>query len=118
MKRFGFLWSGMFGVLIVVSLFVEACGGGSGGGSGGGLGTLTVSLSSSTVIAPQNGTPGKLDITVGGANTGSAVSVSASGFPSGVIFQFTPAAGGLSGTFSFAAQRAAPAGTYSANVVV
>ena len=117
MKLLGCLCKGMFGVLIVVSLFVEACGGGS-GGSGGGLGTLAVSLSSSTVIAPQNGTPGKLDITVGGANTGSAVSVSASGLPNGVIFQFTPAAGGLSGAISFAAQSATPAGTYSANVVV
>lgn len=56
MKLLGCLCKGMFGVLIVVSLFVEACGGGS-GGSGGGLGTLAVSLSSSTVIAPQNGTP-------------------------------------------------------------
>jgi hypothetical protein len=114
MKLRGFLWNGMLSALIVVSLFVEACGGGSGVGPG----TLTVSLSSSTVVAPQDGTPGKVDVTVGGANSGSGMSVSASGLPTGVISQFTPATGGLSGTISFAAQSATPAGTYSANVVV
>jgi hypothetical protein len=75
------------------------------GSSGGGLGTLTISLSSSTVIAAQDGTPTQLGVTIGGANPGSSVSVTASNLPSGVSSQFTSGTSGQSGTLAIA-QRA------------
>ena len=81
-------------------------------------GPLTVSLSTSTVVAPQDGTPGTVDVSVSGANTASSVSVATSNLPSGVTSQFAPAAGGLSGILSLVAGSTAPAGAYSASVVV
>jgi hypothetical protein len=107
--------------MLAASVFVAGCGGGSGSSSNGPgtpPGALTVSLSTSTVVAAQDGTPGTADVTVMGANTGSAVSVGASNLPSGVTSQFAPAAGGLSGTLSLVAGSATPAGTYSVSVVV
>jgi hypothetical protein len=70
------------------------------------------------VVAPQDGTPGTVDVTVSGANHASSVSVAMSNLPSGVTSQFAPAAGGSSGTLSLVAGSTAPAGTYSASVVV
>jgi hypothetical protein len=81
-------------------------------------GPLTASLSTSTVVAPQDGTPGTVDVIVSGANTASSVSVATNNLPNGVTSQFAPAAGGLSGTLSLVAGSTAPAGTYSASVVV
>ena len=106
--------------VLAASVFTTGCGGAVSSSSGPGTppGPLTVSLSTSTVIAPQDGTPGTVDVTVSGANTGSSVSVAASHLPSGVTSQFAPAAGGFSGTLSLVAGSTAPAGTYSASVVV
>jgi len=88
------------------------------GNSGGGVGTLTISLSTSMVVAAQDGTPTQLGVTIGGANPGSSVSVTASNLPSGVTSQFVPASGGSGGTLSLTAASTTPSGTYSANVVV
>ena len=87
------------------------------GSSGGGVGTLTISLSTSMVIAAQDGTPTQLGVTIGGANTGTSVTVTATNLPSGVSVQYTAGTGGLSGTLVVTANNATPAGTYSANVV-
>jgi hypothetical protein len=106
--------------VLAASVFAAGCGGGgsSTGGPGTSIGPLTVSLSSSTVVAPQDGTPGRINVTITGANTGSKISVATSNLPSGVTSQFAPATGGLSGTLSLVAGSATPAGTYSASVVV
>jgi hypothetical protein len=87
------------------------------GSSGVDVGALTLSLSTSTVLAAQDGTPAQLGVTIGGANAGSSVSVTASNSPSGVSSQYTAGTGGQSGTLAVTASTTTPAGTYSANVV-
>jgi hypothetical protein len=120
MKPIRFLENGTLAAVLAASVFTTGCGGGGSSSSGPGTppGPLTVSLSTSTVVAPQDGTPGTVVVTVSGANTASSVSIAASNLPSGVTSQFAPASGGLSGTLSFVAGSATPAGTYSASVVV
>ena len=107
-------------VVLVASASTTGCGGAgsSSGAPGTPPGPLTVSLSSSTVVAPQDGTRATVAVTVNGADTATSVSVAASNLPSGVNSQFASAAGGSSGTLSLIATATAPAGTYSANVVV
>ena len=119
MKPLRFLESGTLVAVLAASVFTTGCGGSGSGSSGPGTptGPLTVSLSTSTVVAPQDGTPGTVAVTVSGANTASSVSVAASSLPSGVASQFAPATGGFSGTISLVAGSTVPAGTYSASVV-
>jgi len=96
-------------------LLIGACGG-TGASNPGPPGTLTLSLSTGTVVAAQDGTPGTVGVSLGGIATGSSVTVGASNLPSGVTAQFAPAAGGLSGTLSLVAGSTTPAGAYSASV--
>jgi hypothetical protein len=118
MIRSRFLRSGIFAAaMVTVSILAVACGG-AGGLSGGGTGTLTVSLSTSAVVAAQDGTPAQIGVTITGANSANAVSVAISGVPSGVTSKFTLGASRSSGTMAVIASTAAPAGTYSANIVV
>ena len=119
MKPLRILASGTLGAVLATSVFMTGCGGAGSSSSGPGTppGPLTVSLSTSTVVAPQDGTPGNVNVTVSGANAGSSVSVAASNLPSGVTSQFARVAGGFSGTLSLVAGSAAPAGTYPASVV-
>src|ERR1700738_2315582 len=77
---------------------------------------LTISLQSSTVIAPQDGTQASLGVTVGGVTAGSALQVSATELPAGVAAQFVADPGKTSGTVTFTGSPTAPAGTYSANI--
>ncbi len=120
MKPLRILECGTLVAVLAASVLVTGCGGAGSSSSGPGTppGPLSVSLSTSTVVAPQDGTPGTVDVTVSGANTGSSVSVAASNLPSSVTSQFAPAAGGVHGTLSLVAGSTAPAGTYSASVVV
>jgi len=119
-KPLRFLESWTLAAVLAASVFTTGCGGAGSIMSGPGTppGPLTASLSTSTVVAPQDGTPGTVDVTVSGADTASSVSVAASNLPSGVTSQFAPAAGGFSGILSLVAGSTAPAGTYSASVVV
>jgi hypothetical protein len=120
MKPLRILESGTLVAVMAASVFTTGCGaaGSSSGGPGTPPGPLAVSLSTSTVVAPQDGEPGTVDVTVSGANTASSVSVATSNLPIGVTSQFAPAAGGSTGTLSLVAGSTAPAGTYSASVVV
>ncbi len=122
-KPLRFLESWTLAAVLAASVFTTGCGGAASSSSGPGTPpgpptVFTVSLSTSTVVAPQDGTPGTVDVTVSGANTASSVSVATSNLPSGVTSQFAPAAGGSTGTLSLVAGSTAPAGTYSASVVV
>ena len=112
------LETGMLIAVLAAWALTTSCGGGSSGGPGTPPGPLTVSLSTSTVVAPQDGTPGAVGVTVSGASSASSLSVTASNLPSGVASQFVPAAGGLTGTLSLVATSATPSGMYSANIVV
>jgi len=118
MKPERFLETGMLVAVLEACALTTGCGGGSSGGSGTPPGPLTLSLSTSTVVAPQDGTPGAVGVTVSGASSASSVSVTASNLPMGVTSQFVPAAGGSGGTLSSIATSTTPSGTYSANVVV
>src|SRR5215469_3094622 len=116
MTRLHFLQGGILtAALVVVSRLIGACGG-TGASNPGPPGTLTLSLSSGTVVAAQDGTPGTVGVSLVGITTGSSVSVAANNLPSGVTAQFAPAVGGLSGTLSPVAGSTTPAGTYSASV--
>ena len=99
-KPLRFLESWTLAAALAASVFTTGCGGAGSSSSAPGTpsGPLTVSLSTSTVVAPQDGTPGTVDVTVSGASTVSSVSVAASNLPSGVTSQFARAASGLSGT--------------------
>src|SRR5260370_20536505 len=79
------------------------------GSSGGGVGTLTISLSTTAVVAAQDGTPTQLGVTIGGANPGSSLTVTASNLPSGVTSQFMAGTGGQSGALGFNPSQAQPA---------
>ena len=118
MKPQRFLESKVFLAVLTACAFATGCGGGSISGPGTPPGPLTLTLSTSTVVAPQDATPGTVGVTVSGASTGSSISVTASNLPSGVTSQFASAVGSSSGTLSLIASSSAPAGTYSANVVV
>lgn len=118
MKPQRFLESGMLLAVLVAWAFTTGCGGGSTSPPPPPPpGPLSVSLSTGTVVAPQDGTPGTVGVTVSGASSASSVSVTASNLPTGVTSQFAPAAGGSGGTLSLVATTATPSGTYSANVV-
>src|ERR1700739_2212386 len=119
MKSLWFLESGILVAVLAACAFATGCGGGSSNNPPPTLpGPLTLTLSTSTVVAPQDGTPGTVGVTVGGASPGSSISVTASNLPGGVTSQFVSAAGSSSGILSLIATSSAPAGTYSANVVV
>ena len=117
MKPRWFLEGKVLLAVLAALAFTIGCGGGSTSPPPPLSGPLSVSLSMATVVAPQDGTPGTVGVTVSGARSASSLSVTASNLPSGVITQFVPAAGGLSGTLSLTATSTTPSGTYSANVV-
>jgi len=103
----------------LTALAFAGCGGGSSSSPPAApSGPLSVSLSTDTLVAAQDGTPGTMGVTVSGASSASSISVTASNLPSGITSQFVPAAVGLSGTLSLIATSATPSGTYSAKVLV
>src|SRR5215469_2178644 len=117
MKPKRFLESKVLLAALAAWAFTTGCGGGSTSMPPPPPGPLSVSLSTTTVVAPQDGTPGTVGVTVSGASSASSVSVTANNLPSGVTPQFTPASGGSGGTLSLTATSTTPSGTYSANVV-
>src|SRR2546425_10851235 len=103
-------------ILFGVPLLAAACNGA--GATGGPPGSLTLALSSSTVVAPQDGTQAQLGVTVAGADSAHSVSVAVTNLPNGVTAQFTPVASGLTGPMAVTASGTASAGAYSPSVVV
>ncbi|HEY4742580.1 MAG TPA: hypothetical protein VIH76_18430 [Candidatus Acidoferrales bacterium] len=100
-------------------LLAAGCGGGSNGsgsgGTGGGQpGGLNLSLSSSTIVAQQNGTPATISATITGNS--SAATVAVNGLPNGTTAQITQPSGTTAGSISLASSVATPAGTYAASV--
>ncbi len=113
MKGLGLIRKGIpYSCLILISLGAAACSGGS--APAGGPGSLNLSLSTSMVLAPQDGTPASVTATVTG-NSG-AVTLAVSGLPSGTSAQITQPAGNAAGTITFASSAGTPAGTYSLSV--
>lgn len=77
--------------------------------------SLSLSLGSSSLVVPQDGTPTTLPVTING--TGGAVTVTVSGLPSGVTQQ-NAATSGSAGSVTLVGSAAAAAGNYTVTVNV
>ena len=77
---------------------------------------LAVTLSTSSVIVGQDGTPVAIGVTISGVSSTPAVAVA--GLPAGVTEQFTPVSGGPSGTLTLVGGSAVAPGTSSVTVTV
>jgi hypothetical protein len=74
---------------------------------------LTLTLSSSSIVALQDGTPAPVTVTIQRlAGDTSAATLGTSSLPAGLHAQFTSPGSGNSGSVTFTAQGATPAGTY------
>lgn len=93
-----------------MAITLAGCGGGSSAPA-----PLSVSLGSSSLVVPQDGTPSTLPVTIGGA--GSSVTVTVSGLPSGVTEQHTVTSGSV-GSVTLVGSAAAAAGSYTVAVNV
>lgn len=102
-------------ILGVAPLVAAACSGSSYGGPS--PSSLSVSLATSMVVSPQDGTPAQLGVTIAGAANGSYVQVSVSGLPTGVTSQFTTNSGGPSGTLTITSSSSVPAGAFTGTVL-
>src|SRR5262249_8380131 len=118
MKPRRFLESKVLLAVLVALAFTIGCGGGSTSPPPPPSGPLSVSLSTAAVVGPKAATPGSVGVPFSGTSSAISLSVTGSILPSGVIPQFSPAAGGLSGPLFLTATSTTPSGTYSANVVV
>jgi hypothetical protein len=76
--------------------------------------TVSISLGSATVVAPQDGTAATLPVTVTVAGASGPANVTVSGLPSGVTSQFVATSSG--GTLTFTGSAAAAAGSYTPTV--
>ena len=72
MKSLWFLESRTLVAVLAASAFAIGCGGGPISGPGTPPGPLALTLSTSMVVAAQDGTPGTVGVTVSGASTGSS----------------------------------------------
>jgi len=100
---------------LVAAAWCSACGGPapSGGGPGGGA-RIALSLSASTAIAPQDGTPAVINATIArSGGDASPVSLAVSGLPSGASASFTQPGTGTSGSVSLTAGTGVAAGNYN-----
>ncbi len=98
-------------------LLAVACGGGgsgSGGSGGGQSGGLNLSLSTSSVVAQQNGTPATVTATVTGNSSAATLAVNA--LPNGTTAQIAQPSGSTAGSIIFTSSVATSAGTYAETV--
>ena len=108
--------------LLVSALFMAGCGGGGKSGSSGGGGNsqphdVTLTLAAATALVLQDGTPAPVGATIGrSAGDTNSVTLTAPGLPSGIQAQFAQPGTGSTGTVTFVASGAAPAGSYTATV--
>jgi hypothetical protein len=96
-----------------VALYCDACS--SGSSSGGSGNTLSLNLSSSMVLASQDGTPGQISLTVSGTTAASTISTST--LPTGVTAQITQPGASGSGALLLIASSAAAPGSYTITAI-
>jgi hypothetical protein len=115
-------WFRLAAAFCTLILFCAAigCGGGGGGSASGGdtppVNPISVSLSSSTVIVPQDGMPTSIQIVI--KSTSETALVSFTGMPGGVQATYAASDTNPSGPLTFVAATSVSAGTYSPTVVV
>src|SRR6266704_2785310 len=97
--------------LIPLCLVAAACGS---AGSGRTTGTLSLSLSSSMALAPQDGTPAK--ITANAAGNSGAVTFTVGGVPTGTASGVAQESGSATSAITFHTSASTPAGTYTLKV--
>jgi hypothetical protein len=78
--------------------------------------SLSISLGSTVVVVPQDGTAVSVPLAV--VAPGGSPSVTVSGLPAGVSEQFAAANGGPSGTLTFTGSTSASSGSYTPTVTV
>ncbi len=94
-----------------VATLLAACGTGTGGST---PPALTLSLSSSVVLAPQDGTPATTSATISGT---SSATLSVTDLPNGLTSQLTQPGNSGQGSVTLTASPGTPAGTYTVNVI-
>ena len=94
-----------------LALSLAGCAGGSGRGNGG---SFTIALSSSMLLAPQDGTPAPVSVAITG--TIASVTLSASVVPTGVNLAYKQPGTTGAGTVTFTASPAVAAGTYTVQI--
>src|ERR1700675_3290825 len=99
--------------LAVICLLAAACNSGS-GTSGGQPGALNISLSTSTVVAQQNGTPAMVAVSVTGNSSPATVGVN--GLTNGTTVQITQPSSNTAGTVTLTSSASTSAGMYTLNV--
>lgn len=100
----------MLSGLATLSLAISGCS----SSNSSGLGTLSLSLTSSMALAPQDGTPAKITATVSG-NSGAAT-LTVSGVPTGTVSNVAQQSGSSTGTITLSSSPNTPAGTYTLKV--
>ena len=86
---------------------------------GGGSQTLdfSMTLAASTVLAPQDGTPAPVGVTIQrDAGNSNSITLTAAGLPAGLQAQFAQPGSGSAGTVTLVASATAPAGTYAVSI--
>jgi hypothetical protein len=96
-----------------ICLLAAACSS-SPGTPGGQPGPLKISLSTSTVVAQQNGTPAMVAVTVTGNSSPATVAVN--GLPNGTTAQITQPSGNTAGNITLTGSAATSAGMYTLNM--
>jgi hypothetical protein len=112
-------FSGSLGLRLLASglvLAMAACSASHSSSTGTTPQTLSVTLGSSSVVAPQDGTTASVAVTIGAQSGTPAVAVS--GLPAGLTGRFATTNGGPSGTITFTGSAGAAAGSYTATVTV
>ena len=101
---------------LVLALAVSGCSGGSTPSPSPTPVVLAVTIGSTSVVVPQDGTGGQLSVAISGPIGSPTVTVD--GLPAGITAQFAATGAGPSGTLTFTASAAVPAGNYPASVTV
>jgi hypothetical protein len=96
---------------VCVAVLLASCGSGSGGSTNP---SFNFSLTSSIVLAPQDGTPASTNASISGV---SSATLSVAGLPNGVTTEFTQPGSSGQGVVTLTASPEAPAGTYSVEVI-
>lgn len=100
----------MLSGLATLSLAISGCSSSNSSGPG----TLSLSLTSSMALAPQDGTPAKITATVSG-NSGAAT-LTVSGVPTGTVSNVAQQSGSSTSTITLSSSANTPAGTYTLKV--
>lgn len=100
-----------------LAMSLTGCPGESGPGQGGETLDVSLTLSASSVIALQDGTPAPVNVAITrSAGDANSITLAATGLPAGTQAQFVQPGTGSAGTVTFVAGGATPAGAYAVEI--